>query len=199
MTTIKTNSNSSSQQQRQQSKKRRDKLFALLKSDVVRMKSGKNVRLKKLDTRARRDANVGADAHLEKRTSGVNATGQLLKRSNRQLQQQHHGTADEIQCSDQRQMSGANDLFVVREHKRRRKREPVQVELHDDDENNDSDGYSDEEEEDEEAPRAQQQLSLQTPTQQQSLAFSASQSQSIAIVPKPKRTYYHDMENSPVI
>ena len=87
------------------SKKRRDKLFALLKSDVVRMKSGKRVRLAKADARSAADATASAvgRANLENSVPCVNTTGQLLGAATAGAgdKRKSQATVDDIQCSGQ--------------------------------------------------------------------------------------------------
>lgn len=184
-------------QLRRQEKRRRDSLFALLKSDVVRMKSGKRVRLKKLDSRARRD---NATRNLENLQRALNSTGQLLAVGKRQSRP---CTADEIQCSDQNQhqQSGGECAAATK----RRRKQPVVVELDDDDDDYDSDDDDDEEDEEDEEVQL---LAAPTPTPLQSLVLFESQSQSQSFVvaaaaprPRPRSRQPHfDVEaNSPII
>lgn len=187
------NNRSPSQLQRQQSQKRRDQLFALLKSDVIRMKSGKRIRLKKLDSRARHAA-VGDDAaNLEKAARAVNTTGQLLAPGQRKSRQ---CTADEIQCSDQNQQrhqqSSVGDAVHAPAVKRRRRHASVELADENDgdrDRGNGDDEYdSDSDEEDEEAP-------IVAPTPKQSLVLFDSQ---ISIANR-RYNYNHHVSNSPVL
>lgn len=96
------------------------RLFALLKSDVIRIK-GKRVRLSSRKS--------GSEASSERQapqdeSRPLNTTGQLL--GNDRKRSAHGQTVDDIQCSDQNQMKATPHL-----EKTKKRRKAVAVELED--------------------------------------------------------------------